>query len=54
MSIKVKAIGEAVSRIDGFLKVTGRANYVQDFPVKDAAFERNWQKSEIYQSRRIG
>ncbi len=38
MSNKIKAIGEAVNRIDGFLKVTGRANYALDFPVKDSAY----------------
>ncbi|MCB1023048.1 MAG: xanthine dehydrogenase family protein molybdopterin-binding subunit [Acidobacteria bacterium] len=38
MSSKVKAIGEAISRIDGFVKVTGRANYALDFPVENAAF----------------
>ncbi|HEY8560039.1 MAG TPA: xanthine dehydrogenase family protein molybdopterin-binding subunit [Pyrinomonadaceae bacterium] len=35
---KVKAIGEAVSRIDGLLKVTGAANYAMDFPVSGAAY----------------
>jgi xanthine dehydrogenase YagR molybdenum-binding subunit len=35
---KVKAIGEAVSRIDGLLKVTGTANYAMDFPVPNAAY----------------
>lgn len=30
-------IGEAIDRIDGFLKVTGRANYAMDFPVENAA-----------------
>ena len=34
---KVKTIGEAVSRIDGLLKVTGTANYAMDFPVANAA-----------------
>jgi xanthine dehydrogenase YagR molybdenum-binding subunit len=34
---KVKAIGEAVSRIDGLLKVTGAANYAMDFPLSNAA-----------------
>ena len=34
---KIKAIGEAVSRIDGLLKVTGTANYAMDFPVANAA-----------------
>jgi xanthine dehydrogenase YagR molybdenum-binding subunit len=33
-----KVIGEAVSRIDGLLKVTGTANYSVDFPVKNAAY----------------
>ncbi len=37
MSSKVKTIGEAISRIDGFLKVTGTANYAMDFPVANAA-----------------
>jgi xanthine dehydrogenase YagR molybdenum-binding subunit len=35
---KVKSLGEAVSRIDGLLKVTGTANYAMDFPVGNAAF----------------
>lgn len=35
---KVKAIGEAISRIDGLLKVTGTANYSMDFPVPNAAY----------------
>ncbi|HMS43770.1 MAG TPA: hypothetical protein PKE69_26305, partial [Pyrinomonadaceae bacterium] len=30
---KVKTIGEAVSRIDGLMKVTGVAQYTTDFPV---------------------
>lgn len=30
---EIKSIGEAVSRIDGLLKVTGAANYTTDFPV---------------------
>ncbi len=34
---KVKSIGEAVSRIDGLLKVTGTANYATDFPVANSA-----------------
>lgn len=38
MSNKIKAIGEAVNRIDGFLKVTGRARYALDFPVAQAAY----------------
>lgn len=37
MSNQVKAIGEAVSRIDGLLKVTGAASYAMDFPVRGAA-----------------
>jgi len=32
-----KVIGEAISRIDGVLKVTGTANYSMDFPIKDVA-----------------
>jgi xanthine dehydrogenase YagR molybdenum-binding subunit len=35
---KVKTIGEAVSRIDGLLKVTGTANYAMDFPAAGAAY----------------
>src|SRR5215213_5465521 len=35
---KVKAIGEAVSRLDGLLKVTGTANYAMDFPLPNAAY----------------
>ena len=31
-------IGDAINRIDGLLKVTGRANYAMDFPVNNAAF----------------
>lgn len=31
-------IGEAINRIDGLLKVTGRANYAMDFPVNNSAF----------------
>jgi xanthine dehydrogenase YagR molybdenum-binding subunit len=38
MSERVKTIGEAVSRIDGILKVTGTANYAMDFPVPNAAY----------------
>lgn len=37
MKNKKNVIGEAVSRIDGFLKVTGMANYAMDFPVKNPA-----------------
>jgi Aerobic-type carbon monoxide dehydrogenase, large subunit CoxL/CutL homologs len=36
--IENKVIGEAVSRIDGILKVTGTANYSVDFPVKNPAY----------------
>ncbi len=35
---KTNVIGEAVNRIDGFLKVTGRANYAMDFPVNNPAY----------------
>ena len=38
MVTKLKAIGEAVDRIDGILKVTGAANYSLDFPVKNVAY----------------
>ncbi|HEY0459856.1 MAG TPA: xanthine dehydrogenase family protein molybdopterin-binding subunit [Pyrinomonadaceae bacterium] len=38
MSERIKTIGEAVSRIDGILKVTGTANYAMDFPVESAAY----------------
>lgn len=38
MSNKVKAIGEAINRIEGVLKVTGRANFSLDFPVQNAAY----------------
>jgi xanthine dehydrogenase YagR molybdenum-binding subunit len=34
---KVKAIGEALNRVEGFMKVTGKANYAMDFPVNNAA-----------------
>ena len=37
MSSKTNIIGEAISRVDGFLKVTGTANYAMDFPVNNAA-----------------
>ncbi len=37
MNGKVKAIGEAINRIDGVLKVTGKANFSLDFPVENAA-----------------
>ncbi len=32
-----KFIGEAINRIDGYLKVTGTANYSTDFPIKNVA-----------------
>jgi len=32
-----KVIGKAVTRIDGLLKVTGKANYATDYPVKNIA-----------------
>lgn len=38
MSSRKKLIGEAISRIDGILKVTGTANYAMDFPVNNAAY----------------
>lgn len=46
MSERIKSIGEAVSRVDGFMKVTGKANYAMDFPVKNAAYGYLF-KSEI-------
>ncbi|MEQ1606673.1 MAG: xanthine dehydrogenase family protein molybdopterin-binding subunit [Pyrinomonadaceae bacterium] len=33
-----KAIGEAVNRIDGILKVTGAATYATDWPIKNLAY----------------
>ena len=38
MAGDTKVIGEAISRIDGILKVTGSANYSTDFPVKNVAY----------------
>ncbi|MEP6849221.1 MAG: xanthine dehydrogenase family protein molybdopterin-binding subunit, partial [Acidobacteriota bacterium] len=35
---KTKFIGEAISRIDGILKVTGTANYSTDFQIKNIAY----------------
>ena len=35
--MSTKVIGEAISRIDGYLKVTGTAQYSTDFPVKNVA-----------------
>lgn len=37
MKKETDVIGEAISRIDGLIKVTGRANYAMDFPVNNAA-----------------
>ncbi|MGH9818885.1 MAG: xanthine dehydrogenase family protein molybdopterin-binding subunit, partial [Pyrinomonadaceae bacterium] len=34
---ETKVIGLAINRIDGFLKVTGAANYSADFPIKNIA-----------------
>lgn len=34
---KTKLIGEAISRIDGVLKVTGAANYATDWPIRNIA-----------------
>jgi len=38
MSERVKTIGEGISRIDGILKVTGKATYTMDFPVSNVAY----------------
>ncbi len=46
MSERKKVIGEAVSRIDGFMKVTGTANYATDFPISNTAYAFLF-KSEI-------
>jgi xanthine dehydrogenase YagR molybdenum-binding subunit len=35
---KIKAIGEAMSRVEGFMKVTGKANYAMDFQVANPAY----------------
>src|SRR5262245_50603976 len=37
MREKIKAIGEAIDRVDGFLKVTGSARYASDQPVTNPA-----------------
>lgn len=37
MKKETDVIGEAISRIDGLLKVTGTANYAMDFPVNNPA-----------------
>src|SRR5215204_900746 len=36
-SAKTKVIGEAISRIDGILKVTGAADYATDWPIRNIA-----------------
>ena len=33
-----KNIGKAVTRIDGLLKVTGKASYATDYPAKQMAY----------------
>lgn len=38
MSNRKKFIGEAVSRIDGLLKVTGTATYATDYPINNIAY----------------
>ena len=38
MSERKKTIGEAISRVDGILKVTGAAHYAMDFPVNNPAY----------------
>jgi xanthine dehydrogenase YagR molybdenum-binding subunit len=38
MSNRKKFIGEAVSRIDGLLKVTGTATYATDYPINNVAY----------------
>src|SRR5476651_1255790 len=38
MESDTKVIGEAISRIDGLLKVTGAANYGMDWPIKNVAY----------------
>ncbi|MEP6900376.1 MAG: xanthine dehydrogenase family protein molybdopterin-binding subunit [Actinomycetota bacterium] len=38
MSERKILVGEAISRIDGLLKVTGAANYATDFPVNNPAY----------------
>src|ERR1035437_3351208 len=37
-STGTKVIGEAISRIDGVLKVTGAANYATDWPIKTMSY----------------
>lgn len=38
MEEKNKAIGKAVNRIDGILKITGKANYATDYAIKNMAY----------------
>ncbi|HEX3101750.1 MAG TPA: hypothetical protein VHQ01_08160, partial [Pyrinomonadaceae bacterium] len=38
MASDTKVMGEAISRIDGLLKVTGAANYGMDWPIKNVAY----------------
>src|SRR4051794_5063080 len=38
MSEPVKSIGQALSRVDGFLKVTGAATYATDYKLKNIAY----------------
>ncbi|PJJ79363.1 xanthine dehydrogenase family protein molybdopterin-binding subunit [Mucilaginibacter auburnensis] len=38
MEDKNTSIGKGIDRIDGLLKVTGKANYATDYPVKDMAY----------------
>ena len=38
MSEKGKNIGQAMSRIDGLLKVTGAAEYTTDYKIKNPAY----------------
>ncbi|RYZ45607.1 MAG: xanthine dehydrogenase family protein molybdopterin-binding subunit, partial [Sphingobacteriales bacterium] len=33
-----KAIGKGIDRIDGILKITGKATYATDYPLKDMAY----------------
>lgn len=38
MSDQAKTVGQAISRIDGLLKVTGTAEYATDYKIKNAAY----------------
>jgi len=38
MEEKNKSIGKAVNRIDGILKITGKATYATDYPVKNMSY----------------